>query len=271
MKSTIVIQLPLAISRQVVYLAILASAIFLFLLPVSVVTYLNFHKMLVPTERMQTPTKLLQNTDGWKTASIDPSPAIPYLKANQDLLFSVRLNLNAVCRLEKSFQLIEYQFNFGNQTFADDVIVNCDSRYIYVEKNWWIPYHLRYWVPPLFVDIFKFVKKEIPLVDMSGSQLLSILSASNSTVQLDKYNVLLIDSKNTSIDFVVKWSGLRYYLVEFYFTSFFIGVFGFWLACSLTCVITALVFSSYLSAPKEEVVDTKMIKSEQSFSSSTVQ
>ncbi|KAF5210090.1 hypothetical protein E0198_002950 [Clavispora lusitaniae] len=37
------------------------------------------------------------------------------------------------CRLEKSFQLIEYQFNFGSQTFADDVIVNCDSRYIYVE------------------------------------------------------------------------------------------------------------------------------------------
>ncbi|OVF11395.1 putative glutathione synthetase [Clavispora lusitaniae] len=44
------------------------------------------------------------------------------------IFFSVRLNLNAVCRLEKSFQ-----FNLGNQTFADDVIVNCNSRYIYVE------------------------------------------------------------------------------------------------------------------------------------------
>ena len=44
------------------------------------------------------------------------------------IFFLVRLNLNAVCRLEKSFQ-----FNFGNQTFADDVIVNCDLRYIYVE------------------------------------------------------------------------------------------------------------------------------------------
>lgn len=249
MAATRVVEVPLFFTRQFLYSAILALTIWLVLLPISVVSYLSFYKALVPTERFSVPLSPHPEINARLVASFDSASAAQYVSANPDFDYLVRLNLNAICTQEKSFHRLQYDFLVAHVNVSSEYIINCDLRYIYAEKNWWIPYHLRYWVPPIWVDILKLVNAEIDLVDIAGVDLRQSLGALNSlesALTLIGLLFLMVDWRKSSIDLVLKWTGIRYYLVEYYYTSFAIGVLMFWGACSTTCVVSALMFLTYV-------------------------
>lgn len=241
---------PLFVTRQVLYSTILVLAICLVLLPISVVSYLSFYKTLVPTERFSIPlsSRSVDSTGNLVTAFVS-NPAAQYVTANPDFDYLVRLNLNAICRQEKSFHQLSYGFLIAGVAVESEHIINCDLRYIYAEKNWWIPYHLRYWVPPILVDILKLVKADIELLEVSGVALrlhLEPLHTLNCSLTLVDLSFLMVDWKQSSIDLVLRWTGVRYYLVEYYYTSLVIGVLLFWGVCSTVCLASALIFLAYL-------------------------
>lgn len=241
------IRLPLFITRQFLYTFIFFTAIVLVLLPLSVLTYLNFYKMLIPTERILVPTKFLARGNSLQEyLKVDPLTALPFLRLNRDLSFLVRLNLHAICRTEKSYQELDYTFQMADMPrILDTLIVNCDLRYIYVEKNKWVPYNLRYWVPPIMVDIYKLVRVDWPLVYLKGSDLVLMLQQSDPSFGFKSTAPVIVDSRKTTVDFVVEWEGIRYYMVNFYVTSFLVGVGGFWIVSSWMCVVSSLVFLGY--------------------------
>ncbi|KAM9890525.1 hypothetical protein OXX79_011366 [Metschnikowia pulcherrima] len=242
-----ILRVNLFFTRQFAYVAILFAAIVGVLLPVSVITYLSFYKMLVPVERVQTPTKFAEVGPSMRpslSTSIYATDVLPFLCHNGNLTFSVRLNLDAICKYETAHQSLSYTFEMSPQhKISDWLLVNCDSRYIYVEKNNLVPYNLRYWVPPILVDVLKLVRVDHPLLYLKGHELHTALQTSNATFTLEKMNFLFLDSRKTFIDFVIEWDGLRYYLVNYYFTSLFIGAGCFWALSSVFCVLSAFVFS----------------------------
>lgn len=245
------------------YVSILFSAIVLVLLPFSVVTYLNFYKMLIPTERIQVPTKFEAGEAHWehirstsrlareRSTLVDSLAVLPFVRINQDLTYLIRLNLNAVCNYEKSFQVLEYTFNSSHGVISDEMLVNCDLRYIYVEKNNFIPYNLRYWVPPILVDIFKTVRTDWVIVQLHGLELLDLLTHLNPIFKFANSDPIFINSRQTTMDFVVEWEGIRYYMVNFYVTSFILGVGGFWVLSAWICLISSVISLRYFTSPDD--------------------
>lgn len=256
-------RVSLFFTRQSLYGASLFTAIVMVLLPISVITYLNFYKMLVPVERFAVPTLFEEGNrygslDIRSHASfteIDTLLALLFLRRNADLPFSVRINLRAVCFVEKSYHLMRYVFKLTPDIIRENsFIINCDLRYIYVDRNSWIPYHLRYWVPPIFVDIFKTVEVDWPLYYSTGAELVKLLKEQKSNLTFANTNPILIDNSKTTLDFVIEWDGIRYYLVNYYFLSFFIGVLIFWGASSFICMISTLYYYNKFSDEPEETI-----------------
>lgn len=254
----------LFMTRQSLYGASLFSAIVMVLLPISIVTYLNFYKMLVPVERFAVPASFFKDTSGQGLlpvfSEIDPSLALPFLRRNADLRFSVRINLRAVCFVEQSYHLLQYVFKLTPRLIRENsFIINCDLRYIYVDRNSWIPYHLRYWVPPVFVDIFKTVEVDWPLFYSTGAQLVELLRDQQSYLKFLDTRPIIIDNSRTSLDFVIEWDGIRYYLVKYYFLSLFIGVLIFWASSSFICMLSTVYYYNKFSE-EEETSDTSKRK-----------
>lgn len=247
------LRLSLFLTRLSLYGFSLFTGIVAILLPISIVTYLNFYKMLVPVERFAIPTNFKLSSsklalDKVAFSAIDPPAAIDFLKRHADLLFSVRLNLKAVCHIEKSYHLIPYIFSLGSTSnYESSFLINCDSRYIYVDKNHWVPYHLRYWVPPILVNIFKNVDVDLPILYMKGNDLVKLLQSGASKFDLLDIFPILIDVSKTTLDFVIEWDGIRFYLVNYYFTSLFIGVLIFWSVSSFACCMSTVYFYNKFS------------------------
>lgn len=247
-----VVTVPLFFTRQFLYGAILFVSVVCVLLPASVFTYLSFYKSMIPSERISVPTKFTQqNASPQRTSTVNTAPVLPFVSEHRDLRFTVSLNLHAVCLVEKLFQMLEYEFQLPPYSSKDDILVNCDSRYIYVEKNSWIPYNLRYWSPPILVDIMKFVNVKEKLLTLDGAELLMLLDGAPQFTFTNP-SAILIDTKKSSIDFVIEWDGIRYYLVHFYWTSLVIGAGIIWLTSSWFCVVSALASLVYFSQDRVE-------------------
>lgn len=245
---------PLFFTRQFLYGSIIFTSLFLVLLPSSVVTYLNFYKTMIPTERVSAPARFLSLPDQrGKESHLNLDHVMPFLRQHSDLDFAVNLNLKAICRLEKLFQVLSYLFTIDPQhLYSGEFLVNCDSRYIYVAKNRWIPYNLRYWTPPVLVDILKLVLVEEPLLTMRGNELMLLLEKQTKApvFVFDDTSAVLIDSKQSTLDFVIQWDGLRYYLVNFYWTSLIIGAGSIWVCSSFFCLLATLVSLLYFTGSK---------------------
>lgn len=218
--------------------------------------------MLIPSERIQAPTNFADptielNVFVSKATKVESLNILPYIQPDLDYL--VRLNLEAICRYEKQFHVLKYNFQIGSKKIVDEMIINCDLRYIYVEKNSWVPYNLRYWVPPILVDIFKTVEVDWPLVYMSGSEIIDLMQKLTPVFEFIENIPIIIDSRHTTIDFVVEWDGIRFYMTNYYLTSLFVGAGGFWLLTSWVCLLTSLVFLSYILRDTEEKTSVKTI------------
>lgn len=213
---------------------------------------------MIPAERVSIPTKFLSVPNHpAKQSLLDVVEVMSFLRRNQELDFSVNLNLNAICRVEKLFQVLSYQFQLNSGfEFNDEFIVNCDSRYIYVARNNWIPYNLRYWMPPILVNILKPVQVDEPIVTMRASDLILALETEDTrpVITLDDASALVVNSKKSSIDFVIQWNGIRYYLVNYYLTSLVLGTTSIWVMSSFFCLMSALVSLVYFSLETDTII-----------------
>lgn len=75
-------------------------------------------------------------------------------------------------------------------------------------------------------NIDKLINIKSPLTVVTGKQLLELMSederTSNALLRLDKR--LVIDNNNSFLEMKIQWDGMRYYMLNYYFTSLFIGV-----------------------------------------------
>lgn len=254
------LRFPLFLTRQFLYGLILFTAIFLVLIPISVVSYLNFYKMLIPAERILVATDFVnvgsEMSKYAKATRVEPRGFLQWVQPDLDYL--IRLNMEAICRYEKQFQVLKYTFSIDSVSVSDELIVNCDLRYIYVEKNNWVPYNLRYWVPPVMVDVFKTVKVDWPVIYLSGKEIINLAQQLVPVFEFEDPLPLVLDSRHTTIDFVVEWDGIRYYMSNYYLTSLVLGAGGFWLLTSWICLVSSLVVLGYIvGATDEEEVKVK--------------
>lgn len=240
--------IPLAITRQWLYMLTLLISIFGILLPISIVAYLNFYKVLIPKPITRIPLRFdpfSSNEVGMKS-SLHLNNMYELLKEDPTIKYEIGLNLNVVCN-RKNYDDI---YNINSAFSIEDKIVsnnsfllNCDTRFIYNENNRFIPYRLRFWVPPILTNIDKLINIKSPLSVVTGKQLLELMSederTSNALLRLDKR--LVIDNNNSFLEMKIQWDGMRYYMLNYYFTSLFIGVLIFWIPSSFICLISSMI------------------------------
>lgn len=243
------VQVPLFFTRQALYSSIYVTSIFLVLLPVSVVSYLNFYRMLIPTERIRLPTQLVDYE-----ATIDGTSVLPFLQKNKDLRFVVQGSLHVVCNTENAYLTVWYDYELLKQLlYKDQVIVNCETQDMYTHNNNWVPYNLRYWVPPILTNTHRVVDVTFPIVHVTGEQLHAFVKARKQVLRLSHASGMLVDSRKTFVDFVIEWDGIRYYLVRYYFLSLAIGVFIFWVLSSWVFTLSSLACLAYFSLDSPQV------------------
>lgn len=253
MKRRVVIDVPLFFTRQALYMFVIGFTVLAILLPVSVISYLNFYKMLIPTERVQLPLKFTDEHSN-QTAHLNTASILPFLRMNSDLTFLVQLGLRGECTSSYPSGRLSYNFSMSSyEPATDSIFVNCDRRLVYVTKNLFVPYNLQDWVPPILVDIFQTFTIYESMITMDGSQLLKILSADPFTTLTFPRPYSFEISRSTTLDFVIEWDGIRYYMVKYRITSLIIGVFIFWSLSTFVCSLSLLYFAARFLGPPDKL------------------
>lgn len=240
------LSLPLTITRQWLYILTLLIAVFGVLLPISIIAYLNFYKILIPQQTTRIPLSFDVEHGKGMESQLQVKNIRELFKDDLEMKYEISLNLNIVCN-KKNYDDI---FNINSALTIENLFVanssfllNCDTRFIYNSNNWFIPYRLRFWVPPIFTNIDKLINIKSPLIIMSGRQLSNLFDGSKltktSTVFLDKQ--LIVDNNNSFLDLKIQWDGMRYYMLNYYFTSLVIGVIIFWIPSSFACLLTSMI------------------------------
>lgn len=269
------IHLPLAITRNWLYLCVYFATAFFVLLPLSIITYLNFYRILIPVSSSTLHTKFTPFHNDYRSVSTPSDSLLRYFGLHSDLHYDINLHLKTICNTRTSeIAHVRYNAFTGNHNTdenntplaAEDVfIINCNLRTLYFEKNHFIPYNLRNYVPPFVVDITDTRTTIIPLrKGVSGQQISGLLQkpgAKQNVVVNVKSRSVYVDSDNSYFEFQVRWDGIRYYIYHYYFTSLVLGVGFFWAVSSLFCLISSLlVWSSVTSGTSDERKTQKKVQ-----------
>lgn len=252
--------IPLAITRQWLYILTLLISIFGVLLPISIIAYLNFYKVLIPKPITRIPLKF----DPFSSKEVGMKSLFylnnihEVLKEDPAIKYEISLSLNIVCNRKNYDDIynINSAFVIGDKSVSNNsFLLNCDTRYIYNENNWFVPYRLRFWVPPLLTNIDKLINIKSPLTIITGELLLQLISEGDNTrnalVHLDKR--LIVDNSNSFLELAIQWDGMRYYMLNYYFTSLFIGVLIFWIPSSFVCLASSMIVLLKSTGGKEEL------------------
>lgn len=240
--------IPLAITRQWLYILTLLISIFGVLLPISIVAYLNFFKVLIPKPITRIPLRFDPSSymEVGMRSSLHLNNIHELLKEDPAIKYEIGLNLNIVCNRKNYDDIynINSAFSIEDKLVSNNsFLLNCDTRFIYNENNWFIPYRLRFWVPPILTNIDKLINIKSPLTIVTGKQLLELISederTSEALLRLDKR--LIIDNNNSFLEMTIQWDGMRYYMLNYYFTSLFIGVLIFWIPSSFICLTSSMI------------------------------
>lgn len=217
------------------------------LLPVSIGAYLTFYKLLIPQEMVQIP---LQFTDMphpehgvIKQTHMDLVKFIPKLCKQEHVNYLIRMNLEIHCNRNRNddifpiidtMTIVDTPFNASKQ-----FLLNCDTRYIYNGNNMWVPYNLRYWIPPIFINIDKNVNIKSDLMMMSSGDLNTGL---HHLVKLEVLKDVIINHDNSFLEFIIQWDGFRYYITKYYYRSLIVGVTGFYVLAIVQIALFNMMF-----------------------------
>lgn len=263
--------LPLAISRNWLYLCVYAGAALIVLLPLSLVTYLNFYRILIPVSSSTLYTKFTPFHNDLRSVSVPTDSLLRYFRLHSDLQYDVRLHLKTICNTRTSeIAHVRYNTFTGNHetdekntalSVEDVFLINCNLRTLYFEKNHLIPYNLRNYVPPFVVDITDTRTTKIALEENVSGKELSDLLHKNGAKQAVIVNIkspsVYVDSENSFFEFLVRWDGIRYYIYHYYLTSLVLGVSFFWAVSVFFCFVSSVIVWNLASEPR---VETKKVQ-----------
>ena len=195
---------PLAALRSYLYMATTATTSLFVLLPIAMITYDQYYKTLIPNES---------------------SPIIP-------------LNFTTTTITYKNLKLSSN--NNNNKSFKQgSIILNCDPYVIYSQNNQFIPFNFRFWLSPYLIEHSQINNINLLPLEIPGDQLKNwnnfkiILNNNNNdninnqvstpTAAQNQEIRYLIDDNFSWIQFDVKWTGFRYYMVKYYYSCYLIG------------------------------------------------
>lgn len=233
------IRIPVSVAKYLLYIAIMGIS-FLVILPFSILTYLNFYQILIPNSSISVPlvydkTNNLYNVD---LASIKR-------QFDDDLIYNLQLSLSGFClRGNYDHYIIDYSFEDDrlNSGFFD---VSCSPGFIYGKHNWFIPYNLKYWVPPMLVNDNVSINIRESITSLSSK---TIKELPNLKITISSW-AILFRPKYLYLDLVVEWQGIRYYLFNHYYICFFLGVGLFWLISCSASLLTCFYIWTKLNFP----------------------
>lgn len=239
-----IISIPLALLRKWLYIVVIVFPLVFIILPFSILSYLNFYNVIIPSSITSSPVKF-QYEGGFKSSTVD----LDALSTKFDDLsnYVLLLDLGVVCeRNMNDVMMVKYTLDELN--IKDTLTLNCDHKYVYGKNNWFIPYNLRLWVPPVITNLERVNRVSIYLTQATG---LKLNELKNINIKLDRN--LAIDNRLTRFITYIQLEGFRYYMVHYSITSFIIGVGFFWLLSSSVCVITSLlIWLTYTNTKKSK-------------------
>lgn len=221
------------------------------LLPISTVTYLAFYRTLIPNEVIKVPLEFQYHDtalshEGFEHVTmIDFSKLIPIVSKEPSFNYLVNLNIEVYCnknRIDDIFP-IAHELTIGNSsvTLRSQFVLNCDSRFLYHNKNGIIPYNLRFWTPPIITDIAKSVEINSPYTVINAKDLVTAITSDNSHQGKLKWDQDLVVNFQTSfLEFKIMWHGFRFYLTYYYKASLVVGVLFLWSLSSFICLVTGV-------------------------------
>lgn len=234
------IGVPVDLTRRGLYLTTIVAAVVFVLFPFSCIGYYEFYRSLIPTPSPRVPLNFYKSDLAMFDLGSKTSPLRHY---QFDPLFNYNwhVNLDLVCGdglLGKLVQLEWLVWRDRDEAFSDTFILDCETSYIHHANNWFVPYKLRYWVPPLVVDI----TRQVP-VDLSKFVLLGqfFTTSSDYTIRVESVPGLVINNDKLYLDFQMEFSGFRYYLHKYRLLCAAAGVALFWWINSTLAVITSLL------------------------------
>lgn len=204
------------------------------LVPISMLAYLTFQDHSLPLEVVTVPLQF----DSW--GQITATPDLKYLKFQPELKYQVSLKLQVFCNRNRNDDIfrIPTTLTLGPITKTSHFILNCDARYLYQQNNRLVPYNLRFWVSPIFSNLNKNVRIDVPFLQADGRELTRLLRGTSSVSITGSPPV---DDQNSYLEFLVQWDGYRYYLQKYPIVLFLYGVSVFWSFAATVSMFVAMV------------------------------
>ncbi|MCH0629283.1 hypothetical protein JNB11_04830 [Kocuria palustris] len=249
--------IPLGITRRGLYIATLLGAVFLVLLPFSVIGYHEFYRGLIPKSSPRIPLRFHKSNSMAVDVTATKVPGHIF-KFDPLLSYKWQIHLNVVCGDSLQGRVVQLDwlvYQLEEVYYEDTFILDCDARSIHSTKNRFVPFNLRFWVPPVVVDINRDVDILLDKFHMPGHILANPLD--KFTIQVEPTPGLLINNENSYLDFQIKFTGFRYYLRRHYIFFGLIGILACWGINSLIAVTTALLVLGTLNVEESEY-DFKM-------------
>ncbi|CAK7894344.1 hypothetical protein CAAN1_02S06238 [[Candida] anglica] len=237
----------LATTRRSIYVSTVLSAIFLVLLPWSVLSYLRFYSVIIPNASYELPLRFVSRYGiAGDARGVNELLSVA---GSKNINYDLQLNLRVFCpkNLIGDSKLV-----FGNLTLQHDswhseststqstFLIHCDPRTIHSTFNSWIPYNLRLWVPPFLTHNERVNIVSTKIGSISALGLANHLGRSDGKIEYELDTPLLVDIEKSSLLVNVEWQGIRYYLFNHYYICFLIGVTLFWATSSIVNFVISM-------------------------------
>lgn len=233
--------IPLTITRRGLYIITLVAAVFLVLLPFSVIGYHEFYRGLIPNSSPRIPLRF-HKSNSMAVDVTATKTSTHFFEFDPLLSYKWQIHLNVVCGDSLQGRVVQLDwlvYQLEEVYYEDTFILDCDARSIHSSKNRFVPFNLRFWVPPVAVDINRDVDIVLDKFHMPGILLANPLD--QFTIKVEPTPGLLINNDNSYLDFQITFTGFRYYLRKHYILFGIIGIFACWSINSLVAVVTALL------------------------------
>lgn len=244
------ISIPLVITRRWMYFFSLFMTVMFVLLPFSVLSYSKLHEALIPPNSPKTP--LYFTSSSTQSVYITGKDSVnENYRFDPYLVYKWNVNLNLVCgdELKNKLFTVDYAIISQNATvFNDFFILDCDISASHVHNNWFVPYNLRFWMPPITVNYDRSIDMALNKFKQPGHELMN--KSTQFRIELQEIPGLIVNNDRSWMDFQIEFSGFRYYIVKYYILSFLVGVFSFWSTNTIVCLITTFrVFNAEEDEP----------------------
>ncbi|CCE83244.1 Piso0_003816 [Millerozyma farinosa CBS 7064] len=251
------IRVPLAITRQGLYISILFISTFLVLLPIAILSYISFYTILIPKPTISIPISFQKVSKGLEyKLPVDQIKSL--LDSDPSIRYDASLNTDIYCT--KGFygdmKNLDIQIKSEGRTINETkFLLNCDARSVYVKNNPFIPFAWRYWFPPVLLNLDKAIRADVHLLTLSVADISKISQKKSKDLRLQISDDIVTDNNKSYLKFQVAWNGIRHYMVKYYYISFVVGVILFWIPSTAACLLVSLIIYSKQDAKVEMKID----------------